>query len=203
MISYSKKIVFIHRGKSGGNSISKVLAEECSDLSITIKHQYQDGINRFEPVSHGLDIEKHAGLRDYIDKDPSIDLNDFFKFSVIRNPYTRLVSAYFSPHRIIELGSEAFSKADFMKLINDQRPFRDFVCLSDEERLDANMDRILKFENLNKEFDDLGKHLGFSCPLPTLNKGHNRDYRQYYDDEILELVSSKFSEEIQFFNYEF
>jgi len=203
MISYEKKLLFIHRGKSGGNSISKVLSGECSDLSLEVKHKHQDGIDRFEPVSLGLDIPKHAGLNEYLKKDPLIKLNDFYKFSVIRNPYSRLVSAYFSPHRLINLGTDEFVRSEFINLIEKQKTFRGFVCLSDKDQLDTNMDRILKFENLTKEFNLLGKELGFTQTLPSLNKGVSRDYRDYYDDEIIDLVETKFSEELKFFDYQF
>lgn len=203
MISYKKKLLFIHRGKSGGNSISKVLSGECSDLCLEIKHKHQDGIDRFEPVSLGLEIPKHAGLNQYLKKDPSIQLNDFYKFVVIRNPYSRLISAYFSPHRLINLGTDEFVRSEFIKLIENQKTFRDFVCLSNSDQLDTNMDRILKFENLSDDFNLMAKALGFTQTLPSLNKGANRDYRDYYDDEIIDLVETKFSEELKFFNYQF
>ena len=202
MISYHKKVLFIHIGKNGGNSITKALVDHCPDLTITKKHSVQDGVNRFEPVSAGMDIPKHASLTEYVKLDPNLSLSEFYKFCCVRNPFDRLVSAYFSPHRVLKFGDK-FDYYQFKELILSQRTLRQFICLTDSDELDAHMDTILRFERLKEDFNVVRERLGIEAQLPFLNRGNRDHYQNYYDRHLKELVMDKFSEEINFFEYEF
>lgn len=70
--------------------------------------------------------------------------------------------------------------------------------------LDAEMDFIMKFENLENDFLTVCKRLGIpEVSLPKLNKSKRKHYSNYYDDELVKLVGNRFWEEVKFGNYKF
>ncbi|MGR0278175.1 hypothetical protein ACUM5Y_03890 [Marinomonas dokdonensis] len=70
----------------------------------------------------------------------------------MRNPFSRLVSAYFSPHQILNKGSDEFIREEYIKIIIKQK-LRGFIYLGDE-KLDENMDLIIRFASMNEGFDE-------------------------------------------------
>ncbi len=72
MLIQNPNIIFIHIGKTAGTSI-----ENC------IK-------NKYKCYNHSA-IEQHSSIIDYQQR---VNLDNYFKFVVVRNPYTRLWSQY-------------------------------------------------------------------------------------------------------------
>ena len=97
MIFFKKKIIFVHIPRSGGTSIEKILwrSEFKSDFSFDMndeKHLLQGFINKYRNKyqSDGL---QHLTINN-IEKIYPIESKQFFKFAFIRNPFSRIASAY-------------------------------------------------------------------------------------------------------------
>ena len=214
MISEPKKFIFIHIPKTGGNSVQSIL-QKYSDDQIVTKAKFQDGVERFEIENKDYHYTKHAKLIEY-KKELKPELYEkMFKFAVVRNPWDRLVSYYFSPHR----GVKEFDRNDFKKLIN-QIPalgyFTTEIKFMDRVKnklglsykacrpLDKDVDFYIRFENLEEDFKKLCRKLEIPFePLPKYNKSEKKHYSTYYDNELKELVAKKFKQEIDFFKYKF
>lgn len=205
MISDTEGFIFVHRGKSGGNSITKSLLPYCEDERIIGHNSFQDGINYFDVINQKYSVRKHASIAEIHQRISNRMFGSFYKFSIIRNPYERLISVYFSPNRVYNKNVESFDATEFEKVIKSQRTFREFVCIDPKENLLAHMDTVLRFENLNEDFSILCSTLRLKVKtLAHLNKSKRKaDYREYYNDKLIDLVESKFREEIDFFNYKF
>jgi hypothetical protein len=65
------------------------------------------------------------------------------------------------------------------------------------------IDKIIKFENLNEDFRDVAEALGINEELPHLNKTRKTNYKDFYNDEIRNMVADWFAEDIKMFNYSF
>jgi hypothetical protein len=199
MISFRKRFLFVHIPKTGGNSIQSVL-QRYSEDELVCARPGQDGVERFGLRNPKYKLKKHSPLAEYRDSLGGEQFARLYKFACVRNPWERMVSYYFTPGQrkrwdrkaFEKMVSESLSAADYLRLnLGEADPFR-------------NVDRILRFENLAEEFASICAHLDIPpAPLPNYNKSEREHYSTYYDDELRELVRTRFAEEIARFGYTF
>jgi len=222
MISIQKNFLFIHVPKTGGNSIQNLLNDYSED-NIVCNSDCHDGVGRFDVRNkkHPF-LQKHSNLLEYKKALPKDVYKKLFKFSVIRNPWDRMISNYFSPRR----GLEEWDGELFKKILCKTPPLRFYVttpkkfsfmpsCIwkkatqlqlypAARKDLFSEMDFLLRFEQFEEDFKKLCKLIGIPySPLPVRNKSNRKHYSYYYDDEFREMVRKRFSEEISLMNYEF
>ena len=149
---------------------------------------------------------------------------NYYKFTVVRNPWDRLVSAYVyatmenSFWHSSEKGMHPdykllnnMSFADFCQLLMTQRAslqheswFPQFPWITSEPGFQLQVDQVLRFENLEKDFVDLCKRIGApQRQLPEINPSKRHPYQQYYDDETRDIVATIYHRDIELFGYEF
>ena len=200
MILFEHKCLFIHIPKTGGNSIQNILKTFSEDDIITFEH-HQDGIERFEVRNKEYNITKHSAYTDYQQQLKLSDFSLLFKFAVIRNPWDRLISYYFSPHRNVSI----WSREEFIELVHNVKPIRHYICPKNcKDKLDSHIDFLARFEFLEDDLVNISQIINIDFKnLPHRNKSIRRDYRSYYDDQLRKLVFNKFKEEIEFGDYQF
>jgi hypothetical protein len=214
MLSLKHKFLFIHVPKTGGNSIQNILADYSED-TLTADKEYQDGIERFELSNSTYKLRKHSKIKRYRKVLPTNLYRQLFKFATIRNPWDKIISMYFSPHR----GTDKWDRDEFVLLIKNAATLQDYVTLpSFRDRLektlglparprplDRDIDYLIRFENLNDDFSEVCKKTGLPAApeLPIRNRSIRKHYSSYYDDELKELVGRKFSNEIAYGDYQF
>jgi hypothetical protein len=214
MISLKYNFLFIHVPKTGGNSIQTILANYSED-TLTNNKEHQDGIERFALSSSTYKLKKHSKLNRYRKVLPTKLYQQLFKFATIRNPWDKMISLYFSPHR----GTDSWDRKDFIQLVGQAPALQDFVTLpsfrdrlekkfglpSRPRPLDKDIDHLIRFENLNDDFKDVCRKIGLPAApeLPLRNQGNRKHYSIYYDDELIDLVARKFTNEIEFGDYSF
>jgi len=200
MISLQKRFLFVHIQKTAGNSIQSSLRDYSEDQLVPLRKE-QDGIERFGLRNPNYNIKKHSTLAEYRDALGNAQFGNLYKFTCVRNPWDRMVSYYFTPTQSPETWDwkkfrkmifKAVSVADYLRLDNcEQDPF-------------ANVDYIMRFENLADDFRTVCGTLGISpATLPQYNRSNRKHYSKYYDDELRELVHTRFAEEIERFGYAF
>ena len=196
MISKEYKTIFIHIPKTAGTSISRFFQEK--QISICIQP------------------ELHASIHDIKSDFPQAYKN-YRKFTVVRNPYDRMVSWYFFLKESAVLAGfdlETVFPFNFIKWIED--PFKvNFtrwkLDTSDENKkgipflqpqhmwLDDTVN-ILRYENLNK---DLNKFFEKKINLPLKNKSNlkKEHFLNYYNKHALDIVYERYKEDFEKFNY--
>jgi hypothetical protein len=143
-------------------------------------------------------------LRQHAERIPADGFSRLFRFSTLRNPFPRLVSAYFSPHRIADSGMTGFVRDDSIDLVKDQHTMREFICLGETGALDADLHMLMRFENLAADFQAATRRIGIGpLELPHRNGGAPQDHRGYYDAELRALVEERFREELEWGGYAF
>ena len=201
MISLRQRFLFIHVPKTAGNSIQNILKDHSEDKIVSIT-PYQDGVERFEIRSEDYKIHKHSTLWEYEEQLGKSLIDRLFKFSCVRNPWDRMISYYFSPHR----GSVVWDRFKFINMIENTKAIREFVRCDgnnkDEKSVFENIDFFIRYESINQDFDYVCKQIGIpSVQLPHRNVSNHLHFSVYYDEELIEIVRDLFNDEISYFNY--
>ncbi len=177
--------VFVHINKTGGTSVTRAL-----------------GLRRRHRTAMELQSE-YAALWERK-----------FRFSIVRNPWDKVVSHYH--YRVMTnesgLASEQIAFNDWVKMAyGDANPRycdrpkqfnAQWNWLSDSSG-NCIVDYIMRFENLEEDFNVLCKKLGRRATLPHLNRSHRGDYRSYFDAETKEIIAIRFKIDIEKFGYEY
>jgi hypothetical protein len=205
MISVDKKFLFIHIPKTGGNAIRLALQPHAIDEIVFNEKQqaYNEStqqINRFGISNPYMDLKKHSTLAEIHAQWDERHLGpweEYFKFAVIRNPWDRLVSLYFSPHK----GNADFDRKKFTEVVKNEKKGMQSPYVTENGRLAT--DSLIRFESLVEDFARVCDRLGIVAELPHVNKSSHQPYREYYDKKLMNLVYKLYREDIDRFGYEF
>lgn len=213
MLSISKKFIFIHIPKTGGNSIQDYLigfTEE--EKTYNFKDRYDE--NTFGIVSDIVDTHKHSPLYEYKQLLSMDIFSELFTFSVIRNPWERAISYYFSPSRG---GGIKWDKEEFIKFLWHIKPVgyylsskpKIIIKLKDHLKINSlklgfSVNHIIRFEELQKGLKEVCDLIDVPYKkIKHLNQSKRKHYSEYYDDELIEIIRKKYWEEIEWGNYIF
>ncbi len=159
----------------------------------------------------------HATLEEYFRVFKPAEILSYFKFTIVRNPWDRLVSAY---HFLRTGGFGSADKRWFEGELAGYSGFEEFVVgwLNKENiwkwphfrpqchyitdsagkiKLDFNC----LFENLEEDFQIVAQKIGRNCSLPKINQSDRQEYKAYYSDRTRELVSTVYEKDIALLGY--
>jgi len=181
----NKKFVFIHINKTGGTSINSAL-----------------GI-----------IKKHLTAKEVIDLVGKKNFSKVFSFAVVRNPWDKVASQYHHRIRTQQINeSISFNSwvsktyGNHKDLTYHDKPYKMFYpqieWLKDYSG-EIVVNKIMRFEKLNEEYESIRKALSVNKKLPHKNKSSNYDYKTIYSDNSIEIVKEHFKEDIELFGYDF
>jgi len=127
--------------------------------------------------------------------------NRYFKFSIARNPWDRMVSLFY--WRVSSGQTQAKSLGSYL-LLEDRIDNWPFYAIDGE----FVADHIIRFENLTEELTVLGERFGIdiNANMPHLKGKTGRPkkhYREHYNDELRKYVAKRFEQEIDTFGYSF
>jgi hypothetical protein len=134
---------------------------------------------------------------------------NYFKFTIVRNPWSRAVSWYKNVMRD-EIHRESLNlstKVSFNSFLNEvagRGMLRPQTYWLKNFKGDIALDFIGRFENLENDFQKVCEELNIpDVSLPHRISGSNKDYRDFYDEESTKLIKQIYQEEIKMFNYSF
>lgn len=134
-------------------------------------------------------------------------LDDVFMFTFTRNPWDRVVSAFFYLKKSERITPEVGFK-DYVK--NILRKDWPNVKVQFHEQAPSFLFNgkpfgvwIGTFEDLKREWRFVATQINAPKDLPHLNAINRRDYKQYYDNECVEVIRKLYKAEIDFLGYEF
>lgn len=191
MVSDEHKAVFIHINRTGGTSIERALGHDGYKGDTFQDHR--------EPHAVRAEIGDDKWQR-------------YFKFSVVRNPWDKMVSMYH--HR-----KQNFDRSwDSPIMQHESMSFPAWVTLLDKlknypqhnlhNQLDwlggpDTLDFIARFERLEQDWEVIRERLGIDTKLPRTNGSKHGHYRDYYTPETRDMVAQRFSKDIRHFGYQF
>ena len=248
MLSFSKntKALFWHVHKTGGTYIDFILRNyygfcvsksnnilKETDISI-LKDSYslnlENGIIKQKievfNLRNIIDV-KNLGyfgltLKNYILK---LDIEDYFKFAFVRNPYDRAISSYeyikqkkfddrVSP---LVLNEECTFTHFYIKKFNydinifmNQHAYESQYNTIKNGASKIQIDYIAKYENINEELinilkrigiEDYTKHLHLIDEECRVNASQKRKLSEYFTEEALEEINILFHDDFEKFGY--
>lgn len=187
-ISHKYKLIFIHIPKCAGISVWNSL-----DLSVSADNL----ISITKPALQHLHPKELIG--NYIDKKT---WDSYKKFTIVRNPYDRVISDYFW----LKMNSDSASVVngdfdDFLSLREDvlksnkfdQNLYYDHFYSMSSYFEGIQYDHVIRFENIDEEFEEFRKVCNLPNKLPKYNESvktelvltenqKNRIYNLYKED---------------------
>ena len=176
MIIDKYKTIFIHIPKNAGTSVETLFANS----------------------SFRIQPPKHANIHEIKKKFPKL-YDSHSKFTIIRDPYDKMVSWYFYLKRN---AGEHLNVVEFNDWVKDPQQLwhaNDPIYFLDPQHtwIDDTV-KVIKFENLN---EGLNEFFEDEIDLPIVNKSNHEHYLTYYDEESLDVVYNKYKEDFEKYNY--
>lgn len=187
------KAIFVHIPKCAGISINKAL---------------------FNSIGGG-----HTTLDQYLNVFPPSEFNQYFKFTIVRNPWDRVVSAYsflkqgglndwdrnFYDKEISKYGSfkdfiEGWLTPDNIMKFHHFRPQKHYIL---DKYQKVSVDFIGYLELIDEDFKYIANKLNISAELKKQNTAKRDDYRAYYDADTRAIVAKIYADDIALLNYDF
>lgn len=186
------RCIFVHIPKSAGSSVAQGL--------------------------FGQRTVGHFPIRWHQTADP-VRFADYFKFGFVRNPWDRLLSAYL----YLQRGGAAKRDQGWSDFVRRFDSFDDFVrqWLNEENAQRSVLflpqyrfvcdrfgmpclDLIGRYENLQRDYQQIAARLGVTAQLPSINRSPDRQaYTEHYSARSRELVARVYARDIELFGYRF
>lgn len=209
LISHRHRFIFVHVPKNAGISIGEALAPFGD---VPPRTPFRRALSKL-PVPenpHKASFGLHASARWAKMKLPAEVFDGYLKFAVIRNPYDRAVSLYHfltqkeSHHRHATVKDMTFHR--FLEHVGEKHWRHDETqlrCVGDRSGRIL-LDRILRFETLDRDFAALAAELGLpGAPrLPRSNTSEHGAHTEYLDDpKTRALLERLFAVDFEAFGY--
>lgn len=227
ILSHERRFIFIKTAKTAGTSIEIALSKFLGpDDVLTPTASGDDAVRRisggrlpqnyrrtmahYTPldllrlVLHGVPkarFHKHMGAAEIRSLISERVWNSYFKFSVERNPWDRAISLYHWRKRAgLEESITEFVASGSLKDL--RRKGRDLYTIDGT----ICVDRILRFEDLERELEQVRQLIGLPRPLDLPRaKGSTRTDRRHYTEvltaEDRQRIAEMFKEEIELMGY--
>ena len=224
IISHTHKYIFIKSEKTASTSVEAALSKHCGgeDMVTPLGDYWFNRDERGQWIHSAMNAEgffQHDAAAEVKRKlEPRI-WNAYLKFTIVRNPWDRVVSLFswearnrpeLQPQRrlVHRIG------ARFDEFAESVRQFREFVktdwktndrfYLIDGE---VCVDFVIRYERLEEDLAELCRRVGLpNIELPRLKAGLRKAghyYSEYYDDNSREIVAARHANDLRVFGYIF
>ena len=211
------KFLFVHIAKTAGTSIQTVLKKLRRRDPLAYPQLLCYNISRFFDNRIGCKIPRHGRVVTAFDILPRELFEELFKFAFVRNPWDIQVSSYH--HTLREMpellkNNQCEDFGDFLRWsLDPERPYEHWFQQLNQNMIDymVNLDGSLlidyigRFENLEEDWGEVCEQIGIpkaELPRKRISQGRS-DYREYYDDELAELVANHYRRDLDLFGYTF
>ncbi len=215
-VSHNQKVIFVHIPRTAGSSIAQyfgVCGDDNHGSLTPVRSDMLYGLERGKALQHlnAKSIRKRLGANVF---------DDYFKFTVVRNPYDRVVSEFHNRKRVMPWVKMSFR--DFVLKRIPEKPgftwkslFRSKGERALEDQFDSQfdfvhdengklmVDFIARYESLEADFQKICTKLGIQGKLPVMNTSKHDDYRSYYDSDTIRRIADIYQKDLEFFKYAF
>jgi hypothetical protein len=224
IISHTHRYIFIKSEKTAGTSVEAALSQHCGDRDMVtpLGDYWFNRDERGQWIHSAMNAEgffQHDAAAEVRRKVPPEVWDGYFKFSITRNPWDRVVSDFSwqarnrpelqpSRHWYHSLGvpfDEFKATRNFFHtfVAGDWKTNDRFYLLDGELCVDF----VVRFERLADDLAEVCRRVGLpAVTLPHLKSGlrmGGHSYRDYYDEDTKATVAKRHQQDIRLFGYEF
>ena len=197
VICHAKKCIFIHIPKTAGTSIEQFIKDK-NNNSITYL-----GVRGNRSMHHFSAIELKMENVSFFDS--------YYKFSIVRNPYDRLLSEYYwcpipgvgykygrTKRQFLQYVINVVKKKLYYDNIFNDHFIPQYLFLYKGKTLLIN--QLFKYEDLEWTVDYLKRKLDLKSDFPFLNK--SSDNKKEWTVNQKEIIYKLYNKDFILFNYE-
>ena len=207
IISPGRNFIFVHIPKTGGTAMTLALEARAmkDDILIADTPKAQRRKHRLAALNPAGRLWKHSKISDVRGVLPDAQVQDMLVFTLVRNPWDRLVSYYHwlrgqrFDHPAVRL-AQTVGFATFLHDPATQIAIRGNHYGSYVKGAKAPV--FVRLEHLAEDLGPVTAHLGFELQLERINaSARARDWRGYYSDVEVALVADICAGDIARFGY--
>lgn len=206
IVSSLHKFIFVAVPKTGTHSVRQALREQMGEEDI---EQVGLFVNKRFPMPELAAIRHgHLTLRQVKPFLPAADFQSYFKFGFVRNPFDRFISycAFMTRDQDV---FERDPKAVMRHLLFTAPP-RDHILFQPQHQFfvddDGEMvsDYVGRIEQMQSSYEEICRRIGIpSRALDRVNATRRGDYRDYYDQQLIDGVATLYARDLDQFGYAF
>lgn len=206
IVSHQNRFIFAAIPKTGTHSVRHALREhlgpdDMEQARLFVEKKFP--IPEIARMGHG-----HVSLAEVRPFLGEQMFDDYLKFAFVRNPFDRFISyCAFATSR--EGSFERDPKRVMRHFLFTAPPHRHIIFRPQHMFItDAGgnllADEIGKVEEMQRSYDRIAARIGIaSTPLDHANRSRRGDYRDYYDQELIDGVARIYGRDIELFGYDY
>jgi len=205
IISPQNRFIFVAIPKTGTHAVRQALREHMGPQDL---EQVGLFVNRKLPIP---DLSKighgHLSLQQVRPYFRPEDFAGFFKFAFVRNPFDRFIS--YCAFMTREGGQFEQNPQNVMRHFIDNPPWQ-HILFQPQHGLVADpegkllTDYLGRVEEMQRSYDEAARRIGIpSRLLDRVNASSRKDYRDYYDQPLIDGVAKLYARDLELFGYEF
>jgi hypothetical protein len=205
IISARHKFIFVAIPKTATHAVRRALREhmapeDMEQVGLFVKRELP--IPELARIGHGhLTLEQ---VRPYFKPE---EWATALKFAFVRNPFDRFIS-YCAFMTRMQGQFEQHPQQVMRHFIANPplrhvlfQPQHTFVADAGGELL---TDYIGRVETMQESYDEIARRIGIpTATLERVNPSNRQDYRQYYDEELIDGVARLYARDLELFGYKF
>lgn len=222
LISHRKAFIYTKTLKTAGTSIEAYFEPFCMPEGVWVfSHAREEYVSSAGIIGfRGAEIPAHAKWWNHMSAEVireqigEVIWNSYHRFCAIRNPFDKVVSAFFffARRNSAESGARADAslasiKTDFATWVKNKR----FPVDRDKYVIDGVvcMDDVIRYERLGEDLARLCARLGIEFEpdkVPSLKAGFRPEHiaiRELYTPQTKDIVARAYAFELDAFGYEF
>lgn len=239
IISHARRFIFIKTVKTGGSSLELALSKYCADGDVLTPLLPEEEVLRAKlggvpPQNYGKPLRSYGPnqilrrvlkgevVRRFAEHSSALDVrrkvgpevwNSYFKFTIARHPFDRMVSAFFYTRawEVAHHNLRYYDFDDFDQFIRYHAEFVNQNWRLYTERDQVMVDFVAHYERLEEDLAVVSERIGLDHNLHedmrTIrakgeHRPHDRDARQILEPRHKQLISLLCVKEMQLLGYE-